>query len=45
VTPRTKILHALTGENHHITHQIEYRSSELEAFENDVLHREMPGPR
>ena len=31
---RTKILHALTGENHEITHQIEYRSVELESLEN-----------
>ena len=33
-TPRTKILHALTGVNHQITHQIEYRSAELESAEN-----------
>jgi hypothetical protein len=31
---RTKVLHALTGENHEITHQIEYRSVELESLEN-----------
>jgi hypothetical protein len=35
---RTKIVHSLTGENHRIIHQIEYRSVELEAFENKVLH-------
>jgi hypothetical protein len=34
----TKIIHALTGENHRITHQIEYRSVELEALEKKVLH-------
>ena len=31
---RTKVLHALTGENYQITHQIEYRSIELESLEN-----------
>ena len=31
---RTKVLHALTGENQQITHQIEYRSVELESLEN-----------
>jgi hypothetical protein len=36
----TKIVHTLTGENHRITHQIEYRSVELEAFENKVLHKQ-----
>lgn len=45
VTPRTKVMHVLTGENKRITHQIEYRSSELEAFENEVLHRTAPGLR
>lgn len=35
---RTKIVHTLTGENHRITHQIEYRSVELEPLENDLLH-------
>ena len=35
-TPRTKILHALTGENHTITHQVEYLSVDLEAFEREV---------
>jgi predicted porin len=34
--PRTKILHGLTGENNRITHQIEYRSVELEALEDQV---------
>ena len=33
-TAGTKILHALTGENYQITHQIEYRSVELESLEN-----------
>src|SRR5580658_510496 len=36
----TKITHALTGANSRIVHQIEYRSVELEAFENKVLHRQ-----
>ena len=35
---RTKVNHTLTGENHRITHQIEYRSVELEGFENKLLH-------
>lgn len=35
-TPRTKILHALTGENYNITHQVEYLSVDLEAFEREV---------
>jgi hypothetical protein len=34
----TKIVHTLTGENHRIIHQIEYRSVELETFENKLLH-------
>ena len=34
---RTKVVHALTGENHRIIHQIEYRSVELEALENKLL--------
>ena len=34
----TKIVHSLTGENSRIVHQIEYRSAELEALENEVLH-------
>jgi hypothetical protein len=34
----TKIVHTLTGGNHQIVHQIEYRSVELEAFENKLLH-------
>jgi hypothetical protein len=33
---RTKILHALTGADGKITHQIEYRSVELSALEDDV---------
>jgi hypothetical protein len=36
--PRTKILHALTGENDKIIHQLEYRSTELETLENTLLH-------
>ena len=36
---RTKVLHALTGENHRITHQIEFRSAELETLENEVVRR------
>lgn len=35
---RTKIVHTLTGGNHRITHQIEYRSVELEPLENELLH-------
>ena len=35
-TGRSKILHALTGEDGQITHQIEYRSVALEALENEV---------
>jgi hypothetical protein len=35
---RTRVVHTLTGENHRIVHQIEYRSIELEALENKVLH-------
>jgi hypothetical protein len=38
----TKITHALTGANSRIVHQIEYRSVDLEAFENKVLHKQ-PG--
>jgi hypothetical protein len=34
----TKIVHTLTGGNHQIVHQIEYRSVELEGLENKVLH-------
>ena len=33
---RTKVLHALTGGNHQIAHQIEYRSVELRALEDEV---------
>lgn len=36
---RTKIVHALTGEDSRIIHQIEYRSVALEALENKVLQR------
>jgi hypothetical protein len=45
VTPRTRIVHALTGANSRITHQIEYRSSEFEALENTVLHQNTSGLR
>jgi hypothetical protein len=38
----TKIVHTLTGADHRIIHQIEYRSVELEALENKVLHKQ-PG--
>jgi hypothetical protein len=34
---RTRVIHTLTGENHRIIHQVEYRSIELEALENKVL--------
>jgi hypothetical protein len=33
---RTKILHGLTGQDRHITHQIEYLSVEFEGLENEV---------
>ncbi len=36
---RTQIVHALTGADEQITHQIEYRSMDLEDFEDQVLHR------
>ena len=42
---RTKINHTLTGENHRIVHQIEYRSVEWEAFENKLLHLNTPDTR
>jgi hypothetical protein len=32
---RTKV-HGLTGENHHIMHQIEYLSAALEGLEKEV---------
>ena len=35
----TKIVHTLTGRDHRITHQVEYRSVEWEALENKVLQR------
>jgi len=44
-SPRTKIVHALSGENQRIVHQIEYRSVELEALENKVLQLGGPGLR
>jgi hypothetical protein len=33
---RTRVMHALSGENNRIVHQIEYRSVELEALENSA---------
>jgi hypothetical protein len=42
---RTKVVHALTGENYRILHQIEYRGIDLEAFENRVLHPDSPSAR
>lgn len=33
---RTKVLHGLTGQDHRITHQIEYLSVEWEGLENEV---------
>ncbi len=33
---RTKVLHGLTGQEHHITHQIEYLRAEFEALENQI---------
>jgi hypothetical protein len=44
-TGRTRVVHALTGENSRITHQIEYRSIELEPFENQVLRQNTAGLR
>jgi hypothetical protein len=42
---RTTIIHALTGENRRITHQIEYRGVELEALESkQQLERELNLP-
>jgi hypothetical protein len=42
---RTKIVHALTGENQRIFHQIEYRSVDLEKLEQQVLRQDAPGAR
>jgi hypothetical protein len=39
LTAHTKIVHALTGGNYRITHQIEYRSIALETVEDAVLHQ------
>jgi hypothetical protein len=39
---RTRVIHTLTGENHQIIHQVEYRSVELEALENKLLQRSAP---
>ncbi len=39
-TPRTKIVHALTGGDSQVIHQIEYRSVELEPLEKRILHSE-----
>ena len=41
--PRTKLVHALTGAEHRITHQIEYRSVELTDLENTVIEQSLPG--
>src|SRR5207302_233553 len=41
--PRTKLVHALTGAEHRITHQIEYRSVELTDLENTVVEQSLPG--
>jgi len=38
LTPRTKILHVLTGADSKILHQIEYRSVQFEAQENAAIH-------
>jgi hypothetical protein len=38
VTPRTQIVHALTGENSRIVHQIEFSSIEFQNFEKAALH-------
>jgi hypothetical protein len=37
IRTRTKLVHALTGADRRITHQIEYRSTELAELENTVL--------
>jgi hypothetical protein len=42
LTPRTQIVHALTGGDSHVVHQIEYRSVELEALENQVTRAHTP---
>lgn len=39
-TPRTQIVHALTGGDSHILHQIEYKSIELQALEKAALRGE-----
>ena len=36
ITPRTQVVHALTGGDSHITHQIEYRSLELQTLEKEA---------
>jgi hypothetical protein len=41
----TKIVHALTGENHRIIHQLEYRSIQLESLENKLLDQISTGGR
>jgi hypothetical protein len=35
---RTKVMHAMTGVDGKITHQVEYRSVDLAALEDEVLH-------
>lgn len=39
IKTRTKIVHALSGKDSHIVHQIEYRSVELEGLERNFLQR------
>jgi len=39
ITPRTQIVHALTGGDSHIVHQIEYKSVELATLEKSALQR------
>jgi len=45
VTPRTQIVHALTGGDSRIVHQIEYRSVELEELENKTLRSQQGAAR
>jgi hypothetical protein len=41
----TKIVHALTGENHRVIHQVEYRSVQFEPVENELLDHISTGGR
>ncbi len=41
---RTRISHGLTGENYHITHQVEFRGVEWESFEDHVRDASPPSP-